>query len=55
MMLVTRHGLSTRGTKSARRYINLYHILNHLNLLGGGYEGQALRIVDQLLAEPQVS
>jgi fructosamine-3-kinase len=30
---------------------NLYHILNHLNLFGGGYLGQAERMADQLLAE----
>jgi fructosamine-3-kinase len=30
---------------------NLYHILNHFNLFGGGYEQQALRMSQQLLAE----
>ncbi len=30
---------------------NLYHILNHLNLFGGGYGGQALDMIDRLLAE----
>ena len=30
---------------------NLYHILNHLNLFGGGYAGQAERMIDQLLSE----
>lgn len=30
---------------------NLYHILNHLNLFGGGYGGQALGMIEQLLAE----
>ena len=28
---------------------NLYHILNHLNLFGGGYLGQALSTIDHLL------
>jgi fructosamine-3-kinase len=28
---------------------NLYHILNHFNLFGGGYEAQANRMIDQLL------
>ncbi|NJD31209.1 MAG: fructosamine kinase family protein [Gammaproteobacteria bacterium] len=28
---------------------NLYHVLNHLNLFGGGYLGQAQRMIDQLL------
>lgn len=30
---------------------NLYHVLNHLNLFGGGYLGQAQGMVEQLLAE----
>ncbi|MCW8945615.1 MAG: fructosamine kinase family protein [Sedimenticola sp.] len=30
---------------------NLYHILNHLNLFGGGYQQQALAMMERLLAE----
>jgi protein-ribulosamine 3-kinase len=30
---------------------NLYHVLNHLNLFGGGYLGQAEGMMDRLLAE----
>lgn len=30
---------------------NLYHILNHLNLFGSGYLGQATSMIDRLLAE----
>ncbi|NOZ10036.1 MAG: fructosamine kinase family protein [Gammaproteobacteria bacterium] len=30
---------------------NLYHILNHFNLFGGGYRAQAEAMVDRLLAE----
>lgn len=30
---------------------NLYHILNHLNLFGDGYLGQAEGMIDRLLAE----
>lgn len=30
---------------------NLYHILNHFNLFGGGYAAQANRMIDQLLAK----
>ena len=30
---------------------NLYHILNHYNLFGGGYAGQAGTMLDRLLAE----
>jgi fructosamine-3-kinase len=29
---------------------NLYHILNHFNLFGGGYAAQAERMVSRLLA-----
>jgi protein-ribulosamine 3-kinase len=30
---------------------NLYHILNHLNLFGGGYRAQAQHMIESLLAE----
>jgi protein-ribulosamine 3-kinase len=30
---------------------NLYHVLNHLNLFGGGYGGQAERMIEKLLSE----
>jgi fructosamine-3-kinase len=30
---------------------NLYHILNHANMFGGGYAGQALSMMQRLLAE----
>jgi protein-ribulosamine 3-kinase len=30
---------------------NLYHILNHANLFGGGYAEQAARMIAQLLAQ----
>ena len=30
---------------------NLYHILNHLNLFGGGYLRQAEQMIGRLLAE----
>ena len=34
-----------------KKLYNLYHILNHVNLFGGGYLGQAEDIINQLLAE----
>lgn len=40
-----------RGYPVRRTLYNLYHILNHLNLFGGGYGGQALGMIDRLLAE----
>ena len=30
---------------------NLYHIINHLNLFGGGYGSQAERMIEHLLGE----
>ena len=39
------------GYASRRRLYNLYHVLNHFNLFGGGYGEQAGRMVDGLLAE----
>jgi len=30
---------------------NLYHVLNHANLFGGGYSAQAERMIERLLAE----
>ncbi len=38
------------GYALRRTLYNLYHILNHLNLFGGGYLGQALAMCEQLLA-----
>ncbi|TLS67879.1 fructosamine kinase family protein [Mariprofundus erugo] len=39
------------GYPHRRRLYNLYHILNHANLFGGGYVRQAEDMMDQLLAE----
>jgi fructosamine-3-kinase len=39
------------GYDVRRTLYNLYHILNHYNLFGGGYGGQAGRMIDALLAE----
>jgi len=39
------------GYRTRKTLYNLYHILNHLNLFGGGYGGQALGMIDRLLAE----
>lgn len=37
---------------SVRKHLyNLYHVLNHLNLFGGGYGAQAMDMVDRLLSE----
>lgn len=37
------------GYALRRDLYNLYHVLNHLNLFGGGYAGQAARLIDRLL------
>ncbi len=39
------------GYATRKVLYNLYHILNHLNLFGGGYLGQAEGMIDRLLAE----
>jgi fructosamine-3-kinase len=37
------------GYHQRKKLYNLYHILNHFNLFGGGYESQANRMIDQLI------
>ncbi|HEX5638122.1 MAG TPA: fructosamine kinase family protein [Gammaproteobacteria bacterium] len=39
------------GYKTRKTLYNLYHILNHLNMFGGGYQSQALDMMRRLLAE----
>ncbi|MCP4996034.1 MAG: fructosamine kinase family protein [Gammaproteobacteria bacterium] len=39
------------GYPVRRTLYNLYHILNHCNMFGGSYCGQAREMIDQLLAE----
>jgi fructosamine-3-kinase len=39
------------GYATRKTLYNLYHILNHLNLFGGGYGSQAERMIDRLIAE----
>ncbi len=38
------------GYSERRDLYNLYHILNHFNLFGGGYSGQAGHTIDKLLS-----
>lgn len=38
------------GYATRRTLYNLYHVLNHYNLFGGGYAGQAGQMIDALLA-----
>ncbi|MBX3629042.1 MAG: fructosamine kinase family protein [Nitrosomonas sp.] len=47
-----RHEYQLDSGYNARKVLyNLYHILNHLNLFGGGYRQQAERMMNDLLAE----
>jgi len=39
------------GYQIRKTLYNLYHIINHVNLFGGGYLGQAENMIEQLLAE----
>lgn len=40
-----------RGYERRKPLYNLYHILNHFNLFGDAYLGQAQRMIERLLAE----
>jgi fructosamine-3-kinase len=40
-----------KGYQLRKTLYNLYHIINHLNLFGGGYLGQAESMIDRLLAQ----
>ena len=40
------------GYAARKPLYNLYHVLNHANLFGGGYASQAERMIDRLLAQP---
>ena len=39
------------GAGARRDLYNLYHVLNHLNLFGGGYRAQAEAMIERLLAQ----
>ena len=39
------------GYETRKPLYNLYHILNHFNLFGGAYLGQAQRMIERLLAQ----
>ena len=39
------------GYKTRKKLYNLYHVLNHFNLFGGGYLSQAQGLIDGLLSE----
>ncbi|HWR78297.1 MAG TPA: fructosamine kinase family protein [Thiobacillus sp.] len=39
------------GYRARKNLYNLYHVLNHFNLFGGGYGSQGERIIEMLLSE----
>lgn len=39
-----------KGYQQRKKLYNLYHVLNHYNLFGGGYAMQAENMIDQLLS-----
>jgi len=39
------------GFAVRKTFYNIYHIINHLNLFGGGYHGQAIAMIERVLAE----
>jgi len=39
------------GYRTRKTLYNLYHILNHYNMFGSGYLGQAQRMLDSLMSE----
>ena len=43
--------MTRRAAGTRRALYNLYHVLNHLNLFGGGYGARAERMIEQLLAQ----
>jgi fructosamine-3-kinase len=40
-----------RGFETRKTLYNLYHILNHFNLFGSGYLGQARRMIERLVSD----
>ena len=45
------HFVIDSGYPQRRELYNLYHLLNHANLFGGGYPAQAARSIARLLSE----
>ena len=39
------------GYETRKHLYNCYHILNHLNLFGGGYASQAENMIQRLLSQ----
>ena len=39
------------GYETRKTFYNIYHIINHLNLFGGGYHAQAISMLERVLSE----
>lgn len=39
------------GYATRKVFYNIYHIINHANLFGGGYQSQAISMIEQVLSE----
>lgn len=39
------------GFAVRKTFYNIYHIINHLNMFGGGYQDQSINMLEQVLAE----
>ena len=40
-----------QGYEVRKTFYNIYHIINHLNMFGGGYHGQAISMIERVLSE----
>jgi fructosamine-3-kinase len=40
-----------QGYEIRKTFYNIYHIINHLNMFGGGYHGQAISMLKSVLSE----
>ena len=41
------------GYEVRKTFYNIYHIINHLNMFGGGYHGQAISMLQRVLSDLQ--
>jgi fructosamine-3-kinase len=40
-----------QGYEVRKTFYNIYHVINHLNMFGGGYHGQAISMIERVLSE----
>jgi fructosamine-3-kinase len=39
------------GYEVRKTFYNIYHIINHMNMFGGGYHGQAISMIERVLSQ----